>query len=834
MNLSFFGGASGIGASCLLLDTGRLRLVVDCGIRQGRGETLPDLGGLQAALQGRPPDAIVLTHAHLDHSGALPLLHQAWRQLPILCTRATAELLRILLLDAVKVMGMDRDEELPLYGQQQVESALAAVKPLAFDDPVAVGPGRISLLPAGHILGAASVLVEDGQRSVLVTGDISITNQATVPGMPRPRAQPVAVVVESTYGDKMHSSRRAEEQRLCAQVSAAVQRGGHVLVPAFAVGRAQEVLLALQGAMRRGLIPRFPVYADGMVRAVCGAYAHHPSFLAPALRRRAQKERDPFFPDDLEFQRVGSPAQRQAVMGGPPCCVVASSGMLAGGASPLYARAWAQEEASLIAITGYQDEEAPGRALLALADGSERQLRLPGGSVQLRCAVERYHLSAHADADQITGLVEALRPRSVWVVHGDQGAREALAARLDEATRARVHLPEDGGSYPVEGAVARQRPSWIGPGIGQGRPLDQAALRLVADLLLKGDPQGRRLRSVPEITRVWFGERASSDQVQQLRELLDAGSQAFEPDRGLAFRYRARPAPVERRGPAPPAELLRALERALPADSGLCKRSLHQEQCRAVLQFALPAVQGPAVAPVLEQLERDTGWKLEVHPHPRQDALQQAFSRLLPAGCVVTRGPSFHHDLSLVRATLAPLPGDLSELQRLFRERTGWELELQGEAAAPGEGGGEAPVQLLPGAEQHSPQETRSLLLEAFRDQPEHLRPLKTGYPPGRIRLHFVHPGIAERHREILARLERDTGRAVQVHPHPVHQRLLPLVQERIPPDWAVTGPPSWVAQRGHVRIAVWFFPSDQELADLRRELREALGCEVVVEAREG
>ncbi len=341
IRLGFLGGASAIGASSVFVEMDGLRVVVDAGIRQARGETLPDFRTLQESLGPAVPDAFVLTHAHLDHSGALPVLVRTWPTVPLIATQATADLVRILLLDSLKIMELEREEEVPLFTADEVEQTLARIRTVAFDDPVDVASGRIRLLPAGHILGAGAAVLESGPRRVVVTGDLSVADQRTVPGMPPPRIRPDVLVVEATYGDRLHASREAEERRLAERVAAAVEEGGHVLVPAFAVGRAQEVLLILQAAMRANRIPRFPVYADGMVRAVCDAYRLHPNFLTPRLRKRALRGDDLFFGEKIGFEKINSREHRERVIAGPPCCVVASSGMLAGGASTVYARAWA-------------------------------------------------------------------------------------------------------------------------------------------------------------------------------------------------------------------------------------------------------------------------------------------------------------------------------------------------------------------------------------------------------------------------------------------------------------------------------------------------------------
>ncbi len=820
MEITFLGGASGIGASCVLVEDGALRLVVDCGIRQSRGETLPDLATLQSRLGGTSPTALVLTHAHLDHTGALPVFCGAFPGVPVITTRPTADLVRILLRDALKIMDTDRDGEIPLYGAPQVDAALAAIRAVDFDDPVDLGPATVRMLPAGHILGAAMAAVQTRTRCALISGDISVGDQRTIPGLSAPRLRPDVFVVESTYGDRLHASREVEERRLCAQVAQAIADGGHVLIPAFAVGRGQEVLLSLKDAMRRGEIPRFPVYADGMVRAVCAAYRAHPAYLRTALRRRVGRGKDPFF--GKNFAPIASRTQRAEVIRGPPCCVVASSGMLSGGASPLYAREWAGEERSLIAITGYQDEEAPGRALLALADGESRTLRLPSGSVQVRCRVSRYHLSAHADADEVTGLVRRLTPSNVCVVHGDPRSREALAARLAPIVRGEVAGPMNGDTVRVRGGRRRQQTTWMGPGIAAGRALDDAGLRAVAALLARSADPARARFTADQIAQAWFGEGAGDAALQQTRAALAQDRSAFEPDPRLAFRYRLVRAASSNGAPAPLARVLARLDDLLTPESGVYKRSAHQESRRLVLSFHFPQIQGPRLRARLDALEQSTGWTVAVNPRPHQGRLAEVVREVLPEGTRISGAPSIVFEREIVQAKVAPLPDAPGLHTRRYREVTGWRLSLSAAEAVP------AACVLPDGC--LDPQASRRVFLEVFAEVPEASRPLKARYPGVELVLHFIHPGLGARHAERMQALSERTGRPVRVHPHPNHQALVERARALIPVSWSLVGPPGYVPQRDVLRIRTWDLPPDDERRRVLSEIRAQTGCTAEVE----
>ncbi len=426
IKLSFLGGAGEIGASSALIQVADTSLLIDCGVRFRKGQALPDLDHLT----GRKLDAILVTHAHSDHTGALPVIHEAFPATPIHLTPPTADLVTILQRDALKIMhAADREDDVPLYSERQVESMVEVLRRVEHDRSFTVGEVVVTYLPASHILGASMIHMATPGGHVLFTGDYCVTAQRSVPGLVRPSLPVDLIVTESTYGNRMHADRRVAEARLVQTIAEVTEAGGRVLIPAFAIGRAQEVLLILKAAIQRKQMPDVPVFVDGMVRAVCGVYGQHERYVTPALARDIRTAGHPFFAGKI--QAVASPRDRKHVLDAGACVIVSSSGMLHGGPSAFYAGELAGHEKDAILITGYQDEESPGSALLKLASGSgPRQLRLGDRVVDVRCRFSSYSLSAHADRMQMVGLVEALQPSTVVLVHGDPAAKTAMAASL--------------------------------------------------------------------------------------------------------------------------------------------------------------------------------------------------------------------------------------------------------------------------------------------------------------------------------------------------------------------------------------------------------------------
>src|SRR5438309_7088120 len=306
MQVVIVGGASSVVASCMAIQLAEQWIVVDAGVRVDRkSDPLPDL----ALLEGKDVQAIFVTHAHADHIGALPLLHQAFPTVPIFASRGTALLMEVMLADALKVMTRRAVEEmeLPLYPETLVSGMLTQVRPLAVGEPFTLPmlPGiTISASRAGHIAGAVSLGFEAAGGSIVVSGDISSTPQRTVLGaVPPPLKHCDLLVLESTYGSRLHPNRQAEEQRLAQAVAEGLARGGHTLIPCFGLGRGQEILLLLQAAQEQGQIPDFPIYVDGLVRRVCTTYQLLPEFLTPRLQRQIRKGYLPFTGPNITFVR---------------------------------------------------------------------------------------------------------------------------------------------------------------------------------------------------------------------------------------------------------------------------------------------------------------------------------------------------------------------------------------------------------------------------------------------------------------------------------------------------------------------------------------------------
>ncbi len=446
--LSFLGAAGTVTGSRYLVETDRARILVDCGLFQGL-KTLRLRNWAPFPVDPAGIDAVVLTHAHIDHSGYLPRLVREGFSGPVYATPSTVDLCGLLLPDSGFLQEKDAERAnrhgytrhapaLPLYTQAQAERALdrLVAVPVDTDREIAGGIG-LRFHRAGHILGAAGITLAAGGRRLVFSGDLGRPDDPVL-YPPEPVRHADYLVVESTYGDRRHDD-ADPETALAAAVNDTAARGGTVLVPAFAVGRAQALLLHIHRLKRAGRIPDLPVFLDSpMAIDASGLYerAHAEHRLSAAEARAA-----------FGAARCVRDVEESKALNGNrmPKIILSASGMATGGRVLHHLRHLAPDGRNTILLAGYQAAGTRGAALAAGA----RSLRIHGEEVAVRARVETLPMmSAHADADQILGWLGGFTapPRATFVTHGEPVAADTLRRRIQTELGWACTVPEQGQS----------------------------------------------------------------------------------------------------------------------------------------------------------------------------------------------------------------------------------------------------------------------------------------------------------------------------------------------------------------------------------------------------
>ncbi|MCA1583691.1 MAG: MBL fold metallo-hydrolase [Acidobacteria bacterium] len=452
--LTFLGAARTVTGSKYLLDAGAHRLLVDCGLFQG----LKDLRLRNwAALPLHPAalHAVVLTHAHIDHSGWLPRLVAGGFRGPIHCTPATADLCRLVLPDAGRLQEEDarganrgrysrHTPALPLFTEADALNTLTRLQPVGFGRRTPVAPGlEAEFINAGHLLGSAFVRMRragSAEPCVLFGGDLGRYNRPVLPD-PSPAPAADVLLLESTYGDRVHP-RGDEHARLIDIVTKAHASKGKVIIPAFAIGRVEEVLYVLRVLERDGKIPPLPVYVDSpMATAALDYYRRH----AFELDRDARPEHGEVSAfATSRFQPVTSARESRDIVGLPgPAIVISSSGMATGGRVLNHLEVALPDSRNTVMFVGFQAAGTRGRKLV---DGV-KVVTIHGRDVAVNARVERLDsMSAHADADEILRWLRTCprAPAMTYLVHGEPVAQDALKARISRELGWTVHAPAHG------------------------------------------------------------------------------------------------------------------------------------------------------------------------------------------------------------------------------------------------------------------------------------------------------------------------------------------------------------------------------------------------------
>ncbi len=425
-SLIALGGFAEVGRSCMLLSTRESKILLDCGINETGRDSLSSLPRFDiAGLSMSELDAVVLTHAHLDHTGFLPALFKYGYRGPVYCTEPTILLMGILQQDYIRRAGKSA-----LYSDKDVEKAVVHAVPLTHGIVTDISPDvKLVLSNSGHILGSASahLHIGNGDHNLVYTGDMKFGKTVTLENAfwNFPRVE--TMIIEATYGGKedIVSSREEAEASLAALISSTISNNGRVLIPVPAVGISQELLVVLNTMIGTGRIPPVKILVDKIIAEATAICETYPEFLSRDIRQIiSESEQNPFGEPSISVE----PASLKQ---GEPAVVLAPSSMLAGGPSVSYLKQIAGDPSSKLILVSYQAVDTPGRQI---QDGA-RQVSVSNETITIRCQVEKIDgFTSHSDYNQLMAYVSRLRPklRKVLVNHGERPKAQNLASSINK------------------------------------------------------------------------------------------------------------------------------------------------------------------------------------------------------------------------------------------------------------------------------------------------------------------------------------------------------------------------------------------------------------------
>ena len=455
MKLSFHGADRGVTGSCHMLEAAGKRILIDCGLYQG-GRELDEENAEDFGFDPASIDILLLTHAHLDHCGRIPLLVNRGFTGEIIATAATHELARVVLLDSAHLQEEEAERHArhahrhgepvpePLYTTLDALNAMGRFGRMAtYGQPIELAPSlSATFYDAGHILGSASIRIEqagDHPRSVIFSGDLGSNGH---PILRDPQIPPAAdaVVMETTYGDRLHKAPVPSVEELYDAITDTMGRGGNVIIPTFALERAQEILYFLREGIESGRLPKgLPVFLDSpMAISATVIFRNHPECYDAEAKALFVNHHDPFALPSIHFTRqTGDSVALNRLSGGG--VILAGSGMCTGGRvrHHLKHNLWRQD--SSVVFVGYA---AKGTLARILIDGA-KQVKLFGEHIPVNAKMYTINgFSAHADRDELLAWHQALKPARTILVHGDEEAMESFAGLIGNDTR--VDMPEKG------------------------------------------------------------------------------------------------------------------------------------------------------------------------------------------------------------------------------------------------------------------------------------------------------------------------------------------------------------------------------------------------------
>ena len=447
VRVSFLGGARQVGRSCLLLQTPESKILLDCGVNIAatNSEKFPYMNAPEFNL--KDVDAVIISHAHLDHSGLLPYLYRIGYRGPCYMTAPTRDISALLALDFIGVSHKQAVQ--PLFRIADIKTMLKHSVDLNYNEVTDITPDvRLTFYNAGHALGSAMVHLNigNGLHNMLYTGDFKFirTRVLEAAACRFPRLE--TLIIESTYGGKQNilPSRNDAEKLFYEAINRTIKRKGKALIPVLGVGRAQEIMMIVEAGVQEGILPKIPIYIDGLVWDITAIHTAYPEFLSKQLCMQIFQDKN-LFASDI-FKRVGSSAERQEVIQGGPCIIIATSGMLVGGASQEYFREIADNKNNSIIFVSYLGQGSLGRQVQEGLKEARFTVDDKEETVPIRLEITTIDaLTGHAGRNELLNFINNLEPspKKIIINHGELSRSLDLASTIYKLHKIETNVPRN-------------------------------------------------------------------------------------------------------------------------------------------------------------------------------------------------------------------------------------------------------------------------------------------------------------------------------------------------------------------------------------------------------
>ncbi|HVC57950.1 MAG TPA: MBL fold metallo-hydrolase RNA specificity domain-containing protein [Candidatus Acidoferrales bacterium] len=437
MKISFFGAAEEVGRSCIMVSSGKTKILLDAGVKLGEHEEHPLFDDKIL----NEIDAIFVSHAHLDHSGFLPHIFSAGYKGKVYATKPTIELINVLLTD---YMRLSEPKDVTKEGFARLQKSYTIVE---FGERVTIKDLTMSFSFSGHIIGSGMITVSDEKQTLLYTGDVNLSKTRLLEGADLKGLKATTIITESTYSGRkdIFPPEGVVVKKMLKSIKDTLNAGGKVIIPSFAVGRAQEVLLLLDDYMSSGAIPKVPIYVDGMINKALRIHRHNVIYCRKELQSRIlMSDFDPFKSDNF-FPVEKKGVREKIVSEDQSSIIVTTSGMLTGGPIMFYLTKMSGNSMNKMILVGYQASGTLGRQI---QEGA-KTISVNHKKVDVQMTVEAYHLSAHADRPQLDKMIKSVEGlKNIYIVHGEKTKTEEF--KTDLATlKYNAILPRLGGEYDL-------------------------------------------------------------------------------------------------------------------------------------------------------------------------------------------------------------------------------------------------------------------------------------------------------------------------------------------------------------------------------------------------